>query len=147
MDPGKYDKLYMNVAKECASMSHARRRKVGAVLVDSFGKSIIDYGWNGMPTGMDNNCEYEMEDGGLVTRPEVQHAEMNIFSKLLRTGRAVNTTGATLYVTLAPCIECSKMILASGIRKVKYNEPYRDMSGVKLLLSACIEVSQYKEEQ
>ena len=143
----RYDALYMDWAYRVAEMSHAVRRKVGAVLVKD--QSVLDYGWNGMPAGMDNNCEH-YEDAGLmggqlVTNDEVLHAELNLFTKLLKSGRG-NTSGSTLYVTLSPCMHCSKIALQSGVSEVKYNEEYRDLAGVNFLRENNVKVTKIERE-
>jgi dCMP deaminase len=128
----KLDAVYVNIAKEVGSLSHCERSKVGAILVKD--GNIISMGYNGTPKGFDNCCEDTVFIDGeskLVTKKEVLHAEMNAVLKAARTGNSVE--GSTLYITLAPCIDCSKYLLQSGIRRVVYLEEYRDNSGVTLL--------------
>lgn len=132
-------RTYLEIAKKIASMSHAKRRKVGAVIVRD--GSIIDFGYNGMPSGYDNCCEHE-QNGELVTRPEVLHAEANAITKVAKSVRS--TDGATLYITLSPCLECSKLIVQSGIERVVYDEQYRKTDGLAFLEANNIEIIQLK---
>ena len=97
--------------------------------------SIISFGWNGMPTGYDNCCEIEV-DGKLVTRPEVQHAELNAISKLAYNG--YSSHGASIYITHSPCMHCSLLIQKCGIEAVYYHEIYRDDSGLKFLAAEVL---------
>jgi dCMP deaminase len=131
----EYDILYMNIAERIAKMSHAVRNKVGCVIVKDH--NIISYGFNGMPTGFDNICEIE-KNGVLETKIEVLHAESNAISKLAKTG--LSSKDATVYVTLSPCIECSKLLIQSGINQVFYKEQYRNTDGLQLLKKAGIKV-------
>jgi dCMP deaminase len=132
--------MYMAWAQRAAQLSHARRLHVGAVIVKD--DSVISYGYNGMPAGWDNNCEDEWlhEDGGttLKTKPEVLHAESNAIAKLARSNNS--GSGADIFVTHAPCLECSKLIYQSGIRRVFYGEAYRDPAGLDFLQRSGIEV-------
>ena len=125
----KFQKLYNNIAHEVAKMSHARRLQVGAVIVKD--DRVISMGYNGMPAGWENTCESTLEDGTLKTKPEVLHAESNAIAKLAKS----NDSGldAELFVTHAPCMECSKLIFQSGIGRVYYSRDYRDDSGIKFL--------------
>lgn len=118
------NRVYINIAKEIANLSHCQRAKVGAVLVKN--GNIVSFGYNGTPAKMDNCCE---RDG--VTKSEVIHAEMNAILKAAKSGLSVD--GATMYLTLSPCKECAKLILQSGIREVIYDEEYRDRSGIEFL--------------
>lgn len=118
--------LYMDIAERVAQQSYAERKKVGAVLVKD--KNIISFGWNGTPTGFDNTCENELGE----TKKEVLHAEANAICKLLKEG-GVSSKGADLYVTLSPCMECSKLIVQVGIENVLYKEVYRDTSSLEFL--------------
>lgn len=124
MKQKKLDTIFTNVAKEVASLSHCERSKVGAVLVRD--GNIISFGYNGTPAGMDNCCERDN-----VTLPHVIHAEVNAILKAARTGNSID--GSTLYLTLSPCIECSKLILQSGIKRVIYLETYRNLDGPNFL--------------
>ena len=128
---------YMKTAETFAELSHARRLHVGAIVVKD--DRIISIGYNGMPAGWDNNCEIEV-DGKLITRPEVLHAESNAVSKLARSSESGD--GATMFVTHAPCMECSKLIYQSGIRRVYFGAAYRDDSGVQFLKQCGIAVEQ-----
>lgn len=129
----RYDQLYMDIAKRCAEMSYAVRAKVGCLIVRD--GRILSQGWNGMPAGMPNICEDEHvnENSEIVlkTKPEVSHAEENALLKLARSSET--SEGATAYVTLQPCINCSKLLYNAGIKRIVYAETYRDRSGVELL--------------
>jgi dCMP deaminase len=127
----KYDTLYMNIANSFAKMSFAERKKVGAIAVKN--GNIIGHGWNGMPSGWTNVCEIDN-----VTKPEVLHAEMNLISKLAK--GTESSEGATVYVTLSPCIECAKLMLQAGIKRVVYQEQYRDKIGIDFLMTSGVEV-------
>ena len=126
------DKRYLRMARIWAENSYCTRRKVGALLVKD--KMIISDGYNGTPSGFENVCE--LEDG--TTKPYVLHAEANAITKVAKSSN--NSLGATLYVTASPCIECSKLIIQSGIKRVVYCEKYRLDDGIKLLERAGIEV-------
>jgi dCMP deaminase len=136
MPKANIDDIYMNIAQEIAKLSYAERKKVGAVLVKD--GSIISHGYNGTPHGFDNNCEYEDpgNEGVLITRQEVLHAESNAISKVAKSTNS--SDGSTLYVTLSPCFECSKLIIQAGIKKVVYKETYRRTEGINLLQKAGI---------
>ena len=112
----KFDSRYLEMAEIWAQNSYCKRRKVGALLVKD--NMIISDGYNGTPSGFENVCE---ENG--VTKPYVLHAEANAISKVAKSGN--NSAGATLYVTASPCIECSKLIIQSGIKRVVYRDEYR----------------------
>ena len=129
------DRLYMDIALRISRESHAQRLQVGCVLVRD--TSIVSYGYNGMPHGWDNRCEYE-HHGELYTRPEVLHAEANAIAKLARMGGG--TAGLSLYTTHSPCLECSKLIVQSGIGRVRWGQPYRDRSGLDFLTRAGVDV-------
>lgn len=118
-------------------MSHAERKKVGAVLANN--TNILSYGWNGTPAGDDNTCETTNGAGELVTKPEVLHAESNALMKLVSSGSS-RSEGATLYVTLSPCFECAKLIKQAKISRVVYKEQYRDASGISFLTSRGVVV-------
>ena len=148
----KFQKLYNNIAHEVAKMSHARRLQVGAVIVKD--DRVISMGYNGMPAGWENNCESEGIDfnpitktktgnGILTTRPEVLHAESNAIAKLAKSNDSGD--GADIFVTHAPCMECSKLIFQSGIRRVYYSQDYRDDSGIKFLKQSGVEVVKHDE--
>ena len=148
----KFQKLYNNIAHEVAKMSHARRLQVGAVIVKD--DRVISMGYNGMPAGWDNNCESEETEfnlvtktrtgtGKLTTRPEVLHAESNAIAKLAKSNDSGD--GADIFVTHAPCMECSKLIFQSGISRVYYSADYRDDSGIKFLKQSGVEVVKHDE--
>lgn len=126
------DLRYLRMARIWAENSYCERRKVGALVVKD--KMIISDGYNGTPSGFENVCE----DENNVTKPYVLHAEANAITKLARSSN--NSDGSTLYVTAAPCIECSKLIIQSGIKRVVYAEKYRLEDGINLLKKANIEV-------
>ena len=128
----KFDKRYMLMTSIWAGNSYCERRKVGALIVKD--KMIISDGYNGTPTGFENICE----DENNVSKPYVLHAEANAITKIARSHNSSN--GATLYVTASPCIECAKLIIQSGIRRVVYGEQYRLTDGIDLLARAGIEV-------
>ena len=137
----KFVEMYMDWAKRCAKLTHARRLQVGAVIVKD--DSVISYGYNGMPAGWDNNCEDELtwpngEIRHLKTKPEVLHAESNAIAKLAKSSNS--GLGSTIFVTHSPCLECAKLIAQSGISSVYYNENYRDDAGVQFLIKCKIEV-------
>ena len=127
----KFDHSYLEMAQIWAQNSYCKRRKVGALLVKD--RMIISDGYNGTPSGFENICE---EDG--VTKPYVLHAEANAITKVAKSGNS--SEGATLYVTASPCLECSKLIIQSGIKRVVYRDEYRLTDGVDLLRRAGIEV-------
>ena len=137
---------YMTTAETFAELSHARRLHVGAIVVKD--DRIISIGYNGMPAGWDNNCEYEDKDPqtkqtSLVTRSEVLHAETNAIAKLAKSNES--GMGATMFITHAPCLDCAKLIYQSGISSVLYRDAYRDTSGVTFLEKSGIEVTQVKK--
>ena len=166
----KFIDLYMDWAKRCAQLSHAKRLQVGAVIVKD--DSVISYGYNGMPAGWDNDCEnvewcsaggwlspeeiiegwpYEgtyLDGSGnkmqgryrLKTKPEVLHAESNAIAKLAKSNNS--GLGADLFVTHSPCIDCAKLIVQSGISRVWYNKNYRDDTGIKFLVLSGVEIRQ-----
>jgi dCMP deaminase len=134
-DTGKQrllDLRYLRMAAIWAENSYCQRRKVGALVVKE--KMIISDGYNGTPSGFENVCE----DAHGVTHPYVLHAEANAITKLARSGN--NSDQATLYVTASPCIECAKLIIQAGIRRVVYAEQYRLTDGIDLLRRASVEV-------
>ncbi len=126
------DSRYMRMAMIWAENSYCIRRKVGALIVKD--KMIISDGYNGTPSGFENICE----DENNRTKPYVLHAEANAITKIARSNNS--SDGATLYVTAAPCIECSKLIIQAGITRLVYGEKYRLDDGLKLLERAGIEV-------
>ena len=126
------DSRYMRMARIWAENSYCNRRKVGALIVKN--KMIISDGYNGTPSGFENVCE----DENGVTKPFVLHAEANAITKIARSSNS--SEGATMYVTASPCIECAKLIIQAGIRRVVYGEKYRLDDGLKLLQRANIEI-------
>ena len=144
----KYIDAHMKVAETYASLSTAVRLKVGAIVVKD--NRVISIGYNGMPSGWDNNCEdeigYVLDDNGYVvetrlkTKSEVLHAETNAIAKLARS----NESGldAALFITHAPCLDCAKLIYQSGISKVYYRNAYRESAGIDFLKKSNINVEQ-----
>jgi dCMP deaminase len=128
----KYDKAYLRMAQEWGKLSYCKRRQVGAIVVKD--RMIISDGYNGTPTGFENICE---DDEG-YTKWYVLHAEANALSKVASSTQS--SEGATLYITLSPCKECSKLIHQSGIKRVVYQIAYKDDSGLKFLNKAGIEL-------
>ena len=139
------DRTYLEMAQIWANLSKARRKKVGCLIVKD--GAIISDGYNGTPCGFDNNCEYKdpksFEDD-LITKPEVLHAESNAITKLAKSTQS--SQGSTMYITISPCLECSKLIIQSGIKKVVYLNNYRNLDGVNLLLKAEIQVLCYENK-
>ena len=129
----KFDQRYLEMARIWAKNSYCTRRQVGALVVKN--NMIISDGYNGTPSGFENVCE----DDNNVTKPYVLHAEANAITKLARSNN--NSEGSTLYVTASPCLECSKLIIQSGIRRVVYGEMYRLTDGIDLLRRANIELT------
>jgi len=128
----KYDKAYLRIAKEWGQLSFCERKQVGAIIVKD--RMIISDGFNGTPTGFENFCEDEKG----YTKWYVLHAEANAISKVASSTQSCK--GATLYITLSPCKECSKLIHQSGIIRVVYSKAYKDDSGLRFLEKAGIEV-------
>lgn len=167
----KFIRAYMDVARRFAELSSARRLQVGAIVVKD--DRIISIGYNGMPTGWDNNCEDKVWDTGaggwlspeefqeqypykeyhpqvermvsygLKTKPEVLHAESNAIAKLAKSNDSGD--GSDLFVTHSPCVECAKLIYQSGIRRVFYGENYRDDAGVRFLKLSGVEVRKIED--
>lgn len=133
----RYDKAYLKMALEWGKLSHCKRKQVGALLVKD--SMIISDGYNGAPTGFDNCCEDENGD----TQWYVLHAEANAIMKVAKSTN--NSQGATLYITLSPCKECSKLVLQSGIRRVVYMKGYKDDSGIGFLKRAGIDIEHIPE--
>ncbi len=145
------DETYLQMAEIWSNLSKARRKKVGCLIVKD--GAIISDGYNGTPRGFDNNCETlsdadNQQDCGdhcsdqYVTKPEVLHAETNAITKLAKSTQS--SGGATMYITISPCIECSKLIIQSGIKRVVFRKIYRNDKGIKLLKKANIEVSSHE---
>ncbi|MDG2475794.1 MAG: dCMP deaminase family protein [Flavobacteriaceae bacterium] len=126
----KYDVAYLKMAKEWSKLSYCKRRQVGSLIVKD--KMIISDGYNGTPSGFENFCEDE--DG--YTKWYVLHAEANAIAKV--SGSTQSTNGATLYITLSPCKECSKLIFQSGISRVVYSKKYKDLSGIDFLIQSGV---------
>ena len=131
----RYHTLYMDIADRVSCMSHAVRAKVGALLVRE--NNILAFGFNGTPAGQENCCETQTPDG-LETKPNVLHAEQNMFFKCMKDG--IKTKSSSLYITLAPCLNCSKLIYGAGVSEVFYDHAYRDLSGVDFLISMGVKV-------
>ena len=149
------DKTYLKMASTWSHLSKAKRKKVGCIIVKD--GAIISDGYNGTPCGFNNLCEIYKptaqnrmivdDDGGLVegtyelvTKPEVLHAESNAITKLAKSTQS--SGGSTMYITISPCVDCSKLIIQSGIKRVVYGELYRDDKGINLLKKANIKVKQ-----
>ena len=128
----KFDQRYVEMASVWAKNSYCKRLQVGALIVKD--KMIISDGYNGTPSGFENICE----DESGATKPYVLHAEANAITKVAKSGNS--SDGVTLYVTASPCLECSKLIIQSGIRRVVYRDEYRLTDGIDLLRRAGIEV-------
>lgn len=133
----QYDIAYLRMAIEWSKLSYCERRQVGALIVKD--KMIISDGYNGTPTGFENICE---DDDG-YTKWYVLHAEANAISKVASSTQSC--VGATLYITLSPCKECSKLIHQAGIKRLVYHEQYKDGSGLNFLRKAGVDVSQIEE--
>ena len=128
----KYDKAYLRMAQEWGKLSYCQRKQVGAIIVKD--RMIISDGYNGTPTGFENNCEDD--DGN--TKWYVLHAEANAISKVASSTQSCE--GATLYITLSPCKDCSKLIHQSGIKRVVYKTAYKDSTGLDFLRKAGVEL-------
>lgn len=128
----RYDKAYLRMAKTWADLSHCSRKKVGAIIVKN--DMIISDGYNGTPAGFDNCCETDQGE----THWYVLHAEANAILKVAKSTN--NSAGATLYQTLSPCKDCSKLILQAGIKRVVFIDNYKDTSGIDFLKNAGIEI-------
>lgn len=133
----KYDKAYLRIAREWGQLSYCKRKKVGAIIVRD--RMIISDGYNGTPTGFENSCE----DAEGLTSWYVLHAEANAILKVARSTQSCE--GATLYITLSPCRECSKLIHQSGIKRVVYQMGYKDTSGIDFLKKAGVTVDQIED--
>lgn len=133
----KYDKAYLRIAREWSKLSHCKRKQVGALIVKD--RMIISDGYNGTPTGFENYCE---DDEG-YTKWYVLHAEANAILKVA--GSTQSCRDATLYITMSPCKECSKLIHQSGIKRLVYQIDYKDNSGLQFLEKAGVELEQITE--
>ena len=161
MTQQELDTYYIKVAQICSENSKANKLKVGAIIVKD--QQIISDGFNGTPSGFDNQCEDEKhkkldrcslcsqehcegcDNIELLTRPEVMHAESNAITKCAKYGKA--TLGSTIYITHTPCIECAKLIIQAGIARVVYARNYRLTDGIDLLKKAGIEVEHIEREE
>jgi len=133
----------MDWALRLAQLSHAKRLQVGAVVVKD--DTVISYGYNGMPAGWDNDCEYTpYDDNGdpmdIKTKPEVLHAESNAIAKLAKSINSGN--GADIFITHAPCLDCAKLVYQAGIKRVYFGTAYRDDSGIRFLEKSGVQVEQ-----
>jgi len=133
----KYDKAYLRMAREWSLLSYCKRKQVGAIIVRD--RMIISDGYNGTPSGFENCCE---DESGL-TNWYVLHAEANAILKVARSTQTCE--GATLYITLSPCKECSKLIHQSGIKRVVFQNDYKDTSGIDFLVKAGVMVDQIEQ--
>lgn len=143
-EPNKFDLAYLRMAIEWSKLSHSKRKQVGALIVKD--GMIISDGYNGTPSGFENECE-EFHDAAtgwstvLKTKWYVLHAEANAILKCAKHGQSCN--GSTLYLTMSPCRECSKLILQSGIKRVVYLDEYRDIDGIQFLDQSKIKIQQF----
>ena len=137
MKQRKYDRAYLKMSQEWSKLSHCKRKKVGALIVKD--KMIISDGYNGCPSGFENTCENERGE----TKWYVLHAEANAILKCARHGKSCED--ATLYVTLSPCQDCSKLIHQSGIKRVVYLNEYKDTTGLDFLKKANVELLHFKD--
>jgi len=141
----KFVNAYMDVAERFAELSSARRLHVGAIVVKD--DRIISIGYNGMPSGWDNNCEDIVQHSDdtviLKSKPEVLHAETNAIAKLAKSNES--GMGATMFITHAPCLDCAKLIFQSGIGSVLYRDTYRDTGGITFLEKSGVIVTQVKK--
>lgn len=140
----KFIDYFMDVAYRTSQLSYAVRLKVGAIIVKD--DRIISIGYNGMPSGWDNNCEFEnknpqTQNTELITRKEVLHAESNCLAKLAKSNDS--GMGATLFITHAPCIECAKLIYQGGINSIYYRSAYRSEEGINFLNKSGVNVTQH----
>ena len=134
----KFDERYLEMAQVWAKNSYCKRRQVGALIVKD--RMIISDGYNGTPSGFENVCE----DENGITKPYVLHAEANAISKVAKSGNS--SEGATLYVTASPCMECAKLIIQAGIKRVVYMDEYRLLDGIELLRRDGIEYVHLEKE-
>ena len=138
----KFQKLYITIANTVATMSTARRLQVGAIVVKD--DRVISMGYNGMPSGWDNNCEDTVQHSDdtvtLKTKSEVLHAETNAIAKLARSNES--GLASDMFITHSPCLDCAKLIYQSGIKRVWFSNHYRDNSGIEFLKKSGVEVEQ-----
>lgn len=133
----RYDQAYMRMASEWAKLSHCKRKKVGALIVKD--RMIISDGFNGTPSGFDNHCEDDEDN----TKWHVLHAEANAILKVANSTQSCKD--ATLYLTMSPCKECSKLVHQSGIKRLVYKNPYSDTSGLDFLEKAGVKITELKD--
>lgn len=131
----KYDQFYMDIAKRTSEMSYAKRLQVGSIIVKD--GRILSMGWNGMPFGMDNECE---DENGL-SKPEVLHSESNCLMKMVSSTESLD--GAVMYCTHSPCLSCAKLIYQAGIRHLVFGLLYRDSLGLKFLIKQGVQVEKH----
>jgi len=134
----QFDRSYLKMAAIWAQNSYSERRQVGAILVKD--RMIISDGYNGTPSGFENVCEDENGN----TKPYVLHAEANAITKVAKSNNS--SEGATLYITSSPCLECAKLIIQAGIKRVVFSDDYRLADGIELLIRAGIEVVKMKDD-
>ena len=127
------DITYLKMANLWGQLSKAERKKVGCLIVKN--GHIISDGYNGTPSGYDNNCEYETRFG-YETKPEVLHAESNALMKLAKS--TISSEHSTIYLTMSPCFECAKLIIQAGVRRVVYGDVYRDKMGINFLIKNAV---------
>lgn len=135
----QFDRRYLEMAKIWGQNSYCKRRQVGALIVKD--RMIISDGFNGTPSGFENDCE----DENYITKPYVLHAEANAITKVAKSNNS--SEGATLYITTSPCLECSKLIIQSGIIRIVFAEKYRNEDGLRLLERANIKILQISENE
>ena len=145
-DQRKLDLIYLEMARSWAKMSHAKRKKVGCLIVKE--GQIISDGYNGTPSGFDNECEqfHPLEDytsNRTITKREVLHAESNALMKLAKSTNS--SIGGTIYLTCSPCFDCAKLIIQAGIKRVVYEESYRKLDGLGLLQRANIQIDKFND--
>ena len=141
VDQRSLDVVYLKMADDLSTLSHAKRRKVGCLIVKD--TQIISEGYNGTPRGFDNACEYYDPVDEMYTKPEVLHAESNAITKLARSTNS--SKGSTMYVTCSPCFDCAKLIIQSGIDRVVYKDMYTNkncLEALALLTKAGVSVTQ-----
>ena len=140
-DQNELDKTYLSMAHTWSQLSRATRKKVGCLIVKD--GAIISDGYNGTPKGFDNTCEYNPNPdvhNKLITKPEVLHAESNAITKLAKSTQS--SAGATMYITISPCVECAKLIIQSEISRVVYGKLYKNPDGLNLLRQAKIQITE-----
>ena len=135
------DRAYLDIALRWSKLYMAKRKKVGCIIVKN--GSIISDGYNGTPSGFDNDCELEDPfNKSLITKAEVLHAESNAITKLAKSTQS--SAGSTMYITISPCVDCAKLIIQSGIERVVYGELYKNKDGINLLSEAGIKIYEIK---